>query len=325
MMNVIGLLAEFLSFWFAAPQLLGPKGLAKLERGFEWALKYIPWPVTLLGYWLLYLVLRALWKEAGPIAIGGAVIVTLLISAGGIWVLLAVNRVLIDRRNMTLDEAADAFGEAIDNLSGSPIFQYLKKNESVIMIGVAILIVIVAILSCQAAFTILLGMVIPFLGLTLYYMAIAFISVYTKALLNILADDSAIRRRAVAWAVALFGIGTLIQLFTPGSGLSKLGGLVELISVMMAAPELMQIKVITVQKKMLLYSVYVFIVAALLQLIAPSEVPERLAALLMGIAGLIAIPVTLEKTRTDAEANRYLLPAAAFYVIGVAIQITTAF
>jgi hypothetical protein len=166
---------------------------------------------------------------------------------------------------------------------------------------------------------------IPFFGLTLYYIGVMFVSAFTKALLNILADDSRIRRRAVAWAVGLFGIGILLQLFTPGSSLGKLGGVIELISLIMAAPELMQINVAEVQKKLLMYSVYVFIAAALLQLLAPSDLPERIASLLKGIAGLIAIPVTLEKTRADAEANRYLLPAAVFFVIGVAIQVVAAF
>ena len=54
-LNLVGVLLEFLSFWFAAPEILGEERLIKLESGLERAIKLLPvvvgarWTVAAVG------------------------------------------------------------------------------------------------------------------------------------------------------------------------------------------------------------------------------------------------------------------------------------
>jgi hypothetical protein len=190
------------------------------------------------------------------------------------------------------------------------------------MIGTALVMVIAAIVTCSDVTSMLLLGVTTFLGVSIYYVGIAFLGAFVKALLGILANDVKIRQRAVAWGVVLFGISGLIQLLTPGSVLGMIGGLVELASVVMAAPELMQIAPGERRTKLLQASVYMFAAAALIQLVAPQAAPERIALLLKALAGVIAIPVTLERVRSEKRERLILAPAAAVFAIGVGIQLS---
>ena len=86
LLNLLGVMLEFLSFWFAAPEILGEERLKALEQGLEKGIKQFP--------------LTLLW-----VAMLAALALMLVIMAAMVWVtvtLVLMDVMLVDALSMVL-------------------------------------------------------------------------------------------------------------------------------------------------------------------------------------------------------------------------------
>ena len=61
-LNIVGLICQFIAFWFAAPELLGENTLKRMQNGIQKLVTFIPIAVTLvvvLGYGLTFIGISA--------------------------------------------------------------------------------------------------------------------------------------------------------------------------------------------------------------------------------------------------------------------------
>ncbi|TNE79391.1 MAG: hypothetical protein EP332_11130 [Bacteroidetes bacterium] len=84
--NALGLILQFLAFWFAAPELLGATTMGRLEKGLTKFFSRLPLVLilTLIGFYVAFYVVGALFKgiKAGNEGIEKAEIMQFYIELG---------------------------------------------------------------------------------------------------------------------------------------------------------------------------------------------------------------------------------------------------
>ena len=178
--NRVGIALEFLSFWFAAPEILGKRRLRAMERKVERVIRALPLALLMLFFWTAMVVLTVwfgiLWGWR-----------MLLVALAVVLAIGAVLKIML--RQALLDLV-------------------LLEWELVMMVGVFWKLIVE---SPWSSVTLLL--------LLVFMMAtggMMLVHIYgpkvVQPLLRLLADDARIRQRSLAVGAVLFVVGFLLQL-----------------------------------------------------------------------------------------------------------------
>jgi len=177
----VGILLEFLSFWFAAPEILGEERLKALERRAEWGISRLPYlmflPVGLVSAWAAY--------QAGSLGLALALVLALL---GALASVTAVLSLVLQRAWL----------------------------ERVSWVSLCLLVVLETVLLAISRRAWYWGAVVllAWVGTSVAGVRLA-VTLYNKViapLLRALADDKRIRQRSLGVGAVLFVVGFLLQL-----------------------------------------------------------------------------------------------------------------
>jgi hypothetical protein len=204
--NRVGILLEFLSFWFAAPEILGKERLSALEQRSEQWIKQLP--IIMIGPlgWVIYVgSLMVLFRQELRTHEGVKVLVVLLL----VTVLVILLLLWMARKVMAL----------VSKMS----LKRLTWKVLVIVVVPSALVVAAAFyvwhsemetgLQRGAGFYWVLGSVTAApLSATGSVLALFLHDRLVQPLLRALADDACIRQRSLAVGAVLFVVGFLLQL-----------------------------------------------------------------------------------------------------------------
>lgn len=186
--NRVGIVLEFLSFWFAAPEILGEERLRALEHRVERGIRVLP----LAMFFLAVVILPFLVVGGGVAAVASAAILalaTLLLARLGVGA--ATVRLLEDRQ-----------------------FKLAVAASTVWLGLLAFLLFLTELLASEPKVPVdylLLGVSGVIYGLLLNTSFLLHDKVVSPLLLR-LADDKGIRQRSLAIGAVLFVVGFLLQL-----------------------------------------------------------------------------------------------------------------
>ena len=210
--NRVGIVLEFLSFWFAAPEILGEKRLRALERRVEREVRGLPSMVGISMLAATVAVFVVVWVlEQGPSSSRGDIVFGVLMFALIVGLLPRVWRDLVEafdflmklssleRRRVTVIvlavlPVAGVVSVALLRLG----LQWERMGEMPRWLDMLIWLSFCVLLG--AAFT---------LGTQL---ALILQDKVVQPLLRVLADDKRIRQRSLAVGAVLFVVGFLLQL-----------------------------------------------------------------------------------------------------------------
>ena len=191
--NRVGIMLEFLSFWLAAPEILGEERLRKLERRLEGGIRVLPLMASCV-----------------------AIVVTMVLMMAVVWLVGGVS----SETEATVVLAMAAVVAAV-GLEASAGRMHLVTVVAVVAVMTALLVVAVAVglLAAWKAVAFLVA-VAAGVGLLMVAMAVG-IALVSKLedrvvlpLLRVLADDKRIRQRSLAVGAVLFVVGFLLQLIS---------------------------------------------------------------------------------------------------------------
>jgi len=186
--NRVGIVLEFLSFWFAAPEILGEERLRALEHRVERGIRVLP----LAMFFLAVVILPFLVVGGGVAAVASAAILalaTLLLARLGVGA--ATVRLLEDRQFKLAVAASTAW---LGLLAFLLFLTELLASEPKVPVDY-----------------LLLGVSGVIYGLLLNTSFLLHDKVVSPLLLR-LADDKGIRQRSLAIGAVLFVVGFLLQL-----------------------------------------------------------------------------------------------------------------
>jgi len=186
--NRVGIVLEFLSFWLAAPEILGEERLRALERVLERGIRALPLTVLMV----LRLTGLALVVMAFVVAMGGGWKAVVLVMVG--WILVTVVLSMLMRG-----------------------WRLKPVEVGVVVSSFVIVLAVVAAMLLNWEETLLWWKVLIVLGLLIMVVAgtgfmLKSLDKTVAPLLQVLADDKRIRQRSLAVGAVLFVVGFLLQL-----------------------------------------------------------------------------------------------------------------
>lgn len=178
--NRLGLVFEFLSFWFAAPEILGEKRLRTLERRLERGLRALPRILLILLFSTAMVVVTVMFGLLWGWRMLLVVLAVLLAMAAVFWILLGQTLLFWVVLVWELVMIGGVFWKLIGQKSWSMVTSWLFLALMMAMAGLVLV--------------------------DLYGFKVV------RPLLRTLADDKRIRQRSLAVAAVLFVVGFLLQL-----------------------------------------------------------------------------------------------------------------
>jgi len=178
--NRVGIALEFLSFWFAAPEILGKRRLRAMERKVERVIRALPLALLMSFFWTAMVVLTVwfgiLWGWR-----------MLLVALAVVLAIGAVLKIML--------------GQAL-------LFLVLLEWELVMMVGVSWKLIVESPWSSVTLLLLLVFMMAMGGGMLVHIYGAKVV----QPLLRLLADDARIRQRSLAVGAVLFVVGFLLQL-----------------------------------------------------------------------------------------------------------------
>jgi hypothetical protein len=244
--NRVGILLEFLSFWFAAPEILGEERLRALERRVERGIRVLPSViefVSVAGVVAGVLVHVGALVDILPGSLGGLSTLEFQGFATGLWLGTVTSIVLLSSDSLVAGSKPRAIVDSLWVLFG--LYQALGLAQSAwraracvwlagaLLAGLALVLEVVVIVKqpCRASVWGAMAVVVTgaIVGLTWEGMRMGWgnrvlalgmatgpwYMVHERIfppLLRTLADDKRIRQRSLAVGAVLFVVGFLLQI-----------------------------------------------------------------------------------------------------------------
>ena len=199
--NRVGIVLEFLSFWLAAPEILGEERLRKLERRLERGVRWLPLMIILLYLGLTLLVgkggMRLLEELQELASMATAVVAWQVVMAASLTLVMILVMIILSP------------GRSLRSLT----------NREVVVLAILWLVMLGTLVDqirlVQRGFPpeeLIGAHLFVALG-AMWWIALDMVqSKVVPYLLRVMADDQRIRQRSLAVGAVLFVVGFLLQL-----------------------------------------------------------------------------------------------------------------
>lgn len=352
MCTQLGILLEFIGYWFSAPLLLGRRGLEKLEGYIEQALQRFPWLAIVYVNFIVahsvydWVVAEDLFETPAvlPILLAPGVVVVVFSLLVGRKLVRDLNRLMFHRELFSTQDIRDLLGEIWDTSLKEYVLTWLIVCGGgaffAVMLGwLAYCLLVDSIsaadhdlVSCIASlFVSEYIMMVYVFGRFLILVAFGYgivtgLTLLLKRLLIDLADDTAIHRRAIWWNVLLSELGLYLQRQTTGSTVERLGITAEMIAVGFLLPvSLEQARGGLVMGSIQIGHI-VFFIGTMLQFWSPVNWVVRISVLLESASLIIALPADFGRYAFDKEKARPVAQrAAVVFTVSTILQLVAAF